>query len=184
VSRQVLHLDFIKLILETGPDQRRQLEDAAAQLSAIDGVVGVGVIEAATESDFDLAFWFLLREFIALEPFGTDPRYSRFLQGSVAPLLRSFAGADVQLEDKLEASDGPAACIALIGPEEAYDFEVREALEAWTETTGAGLCAIGLAVGERQIYRGAALAFGATNAETYLDGPFRPTLIRGRARSL
>jgi hypothetical protein len=185
VSQQVLHLDFIKLTSETGPEQRGQLEVAAAQLSAIDGVVGVGIIEADDRSDFDAAFWFLLREFTALEPFGTDPRYSQFLQRSVAPLLKAFAGADVKLDDDFEARDSTAACLALIGPDEAYDFEVREALEAWSERSGAASTAIGLAVGEKQLYRGAAIAFEATEAnEKPQPEPFRATLIRGQARTL
>ncbi len=185
MSEQVLHLDFIKLTPETAREQRNELEVAASQLREIDGVESVGVIEGASGSDFDLAFWFVLRQFTALEPFGTHPRYTQFLQGTVAPLITGFAGADVRLDDDFEALDGGAACAALMGPDEAYDFEVREALSAWSEEAGASLTAIGLAVGEKQLYRGAAIAFGAGNSVTKPEiEPFRATLIRGTARSL
>ena len=185
MSEQVLHLDFIKLTPETSREQRSQLEAAAQGLRAIDGVTGVGVIEGEAGSDFDLAFWFVLRAFTSLEPFGTDPRYAKFLQASVAPLLQAFAGADVKLDDEFEADDGVAACLALIGPEEAYDFEVREALEAWSGPTRAACTAIGLAVGERQVYRGAAIGFGVQGPiETPEIEPFRATLIAGQARTL
>jgi hypothetical protein len=185
VSEQVLHLDFIKLTPETSPERRSQLEAAAATLREIDGVAGVGVIEGQSGSDFDLAFWFVLRAFTSLEPFGTDPRYAQFLQASAAPLLQGFGGADVKLDADFEAADGPAACMALTGPEEAYDFEVREGLEAWADGIGAPGVALGLAVGERQVYRGAVIAFGGTKRiEKPEIEPFRATLISGRARVL
>ena len=181
---RVLHLDFINLTPAAGPEARAELEAAAGRLAAIEGVLDVGVIEADAASDFDVAFWFLLRDFAALEPFGTDPAYSRFLQGTVAPLLRGFAGADVKLDADFEAADGAASCVALIGPEESYDFEVREALQAWADSTGAASIAIGLAVGEKQMYRGAAIAFGRTAVETPVVAPFRATFIRGTSRVL
>ena len=185
MSRQVLHLDFIKLNPEAEAGQRSRLQATASQLKAIEGVLAVGVIEGETGSDFDVAFWFLLESFSALEPFGTDARYSQFLQGTVARLLTAFAGADVILDDDLAGSDGPAACLGLMGPEETYDFEVREALQAWAASVDATSAAIGVAVGERQQYRGAAIAFGtAAGVRKPETEPFRATLIRGHARSL
>jgi hypothetical protein len=185
VSQQVLHLDFIKLTPGTETEQRTQLIEAASLLRQIDGVERLGVLEGEAGSDFDLAFWFVLQEFTALEPFGTHPSYTQFLQGTVAPLITGFAGADVRLDEDFEACDGVAACLALTGPEEAYDFEVRDALSGWSEVAGASQRVIGLAVGEKQLYRGAAIAFGASRSASRPDSePFRATLIRGRARSL
>ena len=186
MSQQVLHLDFIGLRPETTQDQRSQLEDAAADLLALDQVMDVGVLNADAGSDFDIAFLFLLPDFTDLEPFGTDPRYVRFLQGSVAPVLRAFAGADVKLEDDLAIVDGAAACLALIAPEETYDWEVRYALEAWAGAITGDAMAIGIAVGERQQYRGACIAFGdgAPTAGKSDEGSFTATLIRGAARRL
>jgi hypothetical protein len=181
---QILHLDLINLTPGTSSEARGELDRAAAGLIGIDGVTAIGVIEGDDASDFDLAYWFGLRDFEALEPFGTDPRYSQFLQGTVAPVLRGFAGADVTLDGEFEAEEGPAACIALIGPDEAYDFEVREALEAWAQAVNASSAAIGVAVGEKQMYRGAAIAFGATGGGRPEAPPFRPTVVRGRARLL
>jgi hypothetical protein len=161
VSQQVLHLDFIALKPETTHDQRRHLIDVAASLIGLEHVLTIGLLEAKPGADFDMVFFFLLPDFEALEPFGTDPRYSRFLQGSVAPVLRAFAGADVLLESDFDMRDGLATCIALSGPDETYDWEVREALEAWAgDRAEAAATVVGVAVGERQRFRGASLRFG------------------------
>jgi hypothetical protein len=73
-----------------------------------------------------------------------------------------------------------------MAPDETYDWEVREALQAWANATGATMAAIGLAVGERQAYRGVALAFGDTLQDTHAPDPerFRATVVRGAARRL
>lgn len=186
MSQQVLHLDFIGLAPETTQDQRSQLDETAAGLIAMEQVISAGVIDASAGSDFDVAFYFLLADFTDLEPFGTDPRYVRFLQGNVASVLRAFAGADVKLDDDLEIIDGPVACLALAAPEETYDWEVREALQAWAASLSPSATAVGVAVGERQRYRGVGIAFGAQAGEvTEADeGAFTPTLIAGTTRRL
>jgi hypothetical protein len=186
VSQQVLHLDFIALGPETTQEQRKQLEEAAAGLLVLDRVLAAGVIDGESGSDFDIAFLSLLPDFADLEPFGTDPRYVRFLQGSVAPVLRAFAGADVKLEEDLDIVDGPAACLALMAPEETYDWEVRDALEAWANDLSPAASAMGIAIGERQQYRGVSIAFGggAPAAAKPNGASFRPVLIRGTARRL
>lgn len=188
MSQQVLHLDFISLSPDAGPDDRKQLLEAAAQLSQLPQVQSLGAIEAAaaSQSDFDLALYFLLPDFTALEPFGTDTRYAGFLQGAVAPRLKAFAGADVRLEADFAAEGAYAACLALMAPEETYDWEIRDALQAWRDAVPGVSGAVGLAVGEKLLYRGAALAFAPepiTNARP--DAPkFRATLIAGAARPL
>jgi len=134
-------------------------------------------------STFDLAFFFVLRAFTDLEPFGTNPLYIRFLQGKVAPLLRGFAGADVALAAPFPAVQEHAACLALAAPEETYDWEVREALEGWASGAEA---AVGLAIGERQRYRGCVLRFTdqqQTPADL-ADRRFETALIAGRATRL
>jgi hypothetical protein len=186
VSQQVLHLDFVSLSSATGPQDRQQLIEAAGALAAIDGVIATGVIEGEAGSDFDLAFYFVLDDFAALEPFGTDARYSRFLQGEVAPRLRGFAGADVRLDDDFAASAGRGAVIAVLAPDETYDWEVREALQAWAGATGASTATIGLAVGEHQAHRGVALAFDVELHDAPAPDPkrFRASVLRGAARRL
>ena len=186
MSLQVLHLDFIALKPETGPDDRMQLQAAAAELTRLDQVMSAGVIEGAPGSEFDLVFFFLLPDFSALEPFGTDPRYSRFLQGSVAPRLKGFSGADVRIDNDFEARGDHAACLALMAPDETYDWEVRQALEEWASAAGPLSTVIGLAVGERQRYRGAALAFAgsAVTAAAPPDDRFALTLVGGETRLL
>jgi len=188
VSLQVLHLDFISLSPIAGPDGRKQLLEAAAQLSVLPQVQSLGAIEADAEpgSDFDIVFYFLLPEFSALETFGTDSRYAGFLQRAVAPRLKAFAGADVRLEDDFALSGTEAACLALMAPEETYDWEVREALQGWCDSAAGSSSVVGLAVGEKQMYRGAALAFGAARiaAERPEASRFRSTLIAGTVRTL
>ena len=186
MTQRVLHVDFVSLSPGTGPDDRDQLIEAAAGLSALSQVVRLGAIEAEAGSEFDLVFYFVLGDFAALEPFGTDERYSRFLQGEVAPRLRRFAGADVRLEDEFVAEGTSGAVMALMAAEETYDWEVREALQAWAEQTKAPITAVGLAVGERQLYRGVALMFGqALKPASKPDSErFRATLVSGRARTL
>jgi len=188
VSQQVLHLDFISLSPTAGPDDRKQLLEAAAQLAELPQVESLGAVEAdgASQSDFDLALYFLLPDFTALEPFGTDTRYAGFLQLAVAPRLKAFAGADVRLEADFAVQRTYAACLALMAPEETYDWEVRDALQSWHDSVPGVSGAVGLAVGEKQIYRGAALAFAADPiAAERPDTPkFRSTLIAGAARTL
>jgi hypothetical protein len=186
VSRQVLHLDFIALKPDTTPEQRRQLVEAAESLSDLEQVLAIGLLEAASGADFDIVFFFLLPDFEALEPFGTDPEYSRFLQGSVAPVLRAFAGADVRLEADFAMLDGPAGCIALSGPDETYDWEVREALEAWAQRQSGAATVVGIAAGERQHFRGASLSFGGIEpaGRDYGASTLAAVAITGTARRL
>ena len=186
MSEQVLHVDLIALGDHANAAKRDELISAAKSLRAIEHVLAVGLIDATEASDYDLVVYFLLDGVASLEPFGTDPRYSQFLQGSVAPILRGFAGTDVKLETELEMTDGPAALMAIAAPEETYDWEVREALELWTQSLRAQGVAIGVAVGERQRYRGAGIAYGgdALAAAHPPDSPFSTTIVAGQARRL
>lgn len=190
---QVLHLDFISLDPAVSDEVRRALIEEAARLTALDEVLAAGAIEAGpsrasgrAEQDFDIVLWFLLPAFSALEPFGTDVRYTRFLQGTVAPVLRAFAGADVRLDGDFAPPEGGTACLALTAPDETYDWELREALSDWTEGLSAGTSAIGLAVGERQRFRGVAIVSGyaAKKAAPPADSRFLSTLVLGQARRI
>lgn len=186
MSEQVLHIDLIALGERISPQARDTLISAATSLRTMEHVLAVGLIEATEESDYDLVVYFLLDTFASLEPFGTDARYSQFLQGSVAPVLRGFAGADVKLETDLKMIDGPAALMAIAAPDETYDWEVREALELWTQSLRATGVAIGVAVGERLRYRGAGIAYGgdALAAIHPPNSPYSTTIVCGRARRL
>jgi hypothetical protein len=201
-----------------------------------------GVLPFAQSSDFDLAFFFVLETFTSLEPFGTNERYIHFLQGKVARMLRSFAGADIALQQAFPPLQPHASCLAVIAPDETYDWEIRTALEAWaTETeaasraesplsrggvvssldapastparegvvsspdapasiptpgvvsspdvpapTPAPVSAIGLAIGERQRYRGCVLNFttAPVTAKRIANRQLTSTLIAGRAARL
>ena len=186
MSEYVLHADFVSLSSDAGPNPQDELFSVAAGLSELDAVISCAAIEGDEASDFQLAFLFLLRDFASLEPFGTDPRYSRFLQGTVAPVMSAFGGADLRL-DTVPALEGHLACLALTAPEDTYDWEVRTALEDWASSAAAsGSYAVGLTVGERQRYRGLALAHVPSSRATPRPKLARceSTLIRGAARIL
>ena len=188
MSQQVLHLDFIALAQQAGPSDREAIVSAAQGLANLPQVDAVGAIESdeASGSDFDLVVYYLLADFTALEPFGTDPQYTAFLQGTVAPRLRAFTGADVRLDEDWPGSEDYGACLALIAPEETYDWEVREALQEWRDAKPAEVTSLGLAVGEKQLYRGAALVFGDRGVVSSERGTprFPATLVQGQARAL
>jgi hypothetical protein len=135
----------------------RLLSEAAA-LSTLPGLSAVSCIRGRETSDFDLAFLFEVESLRDLEGFGTDQRYIRFLQGGLGQALRSFGGADVLVDGEatLPAEAGFAGCAAVACGPQTYDWQVRAALNRWT----AGATAVsGLAVGERQRYRGLAVMF-------------------------
>ncbi len=186
MTDQVLHVDLISLKPTTDAAEQRDLISEAAALLSLEQVVGGGVIKAEAGSHFDLAVFFALTDFAALEPFGTHPAYSRFLQGKVAPLLKAFAGADITIDKPLELFDGYGACLALAAPEEAYDWEIREKLEQWRDLAIGTASVIGLAIGERQHYRGFAMSFSDTPFDP--PGPpnsrFDTAIVKGRTRPL
>ena len=166
MTQPVLHLDFISLKNPADAGQRSRLAGAAAELMDLEQVTAGGVIDCSDGSDFDLIFFFVLTDYQALEPFGTDPRYVAFLQKNVAPALKTFAGADVAIEGEVRFPQRSfAACLALTAPEETYDFEIREALQRWVEQSGAALDSIGIAVGEVRGFRGVSLIFGEEAVE-------------------
>ncbi len=184
LTARVIHVDFVAVAEKATQEGLDALFAEAGSLADLDEVVDVAVIEGEAGSDFELAFLFVLRDFAALEPFGTNPRYSRFLQGYVAPVLRQLAGADVRLEGEMLAVSGRASCLALMAEEETYDWEVTTALRDWAKALTAESRAIGLAVGERQRYRGVAIAFGDAAAPHITDEHLSSTLVTGPARSL
>ncbi len=140
--------------------------------------------EGSARSDFDLAFFFVLEGFTALEPFGTHAAYIQFLQGKVARMLRGFAGADVSLRAPFPEIGAYATCLALAAPDETYDWEVWAALDDWAE--GSPARAVGLAIGERQRYRGCVVTFTSTPITSIspADDRFQTSVIAGAAQRL
>jgi hypothetical protein len=181
----VLHLDLIGLAANVTPEAREALIASAGELAVLPNVERVGVIEADAPVDFDLAFFFVLRGFGSLEPFGTDPAYSSFLQTKVAPLLRGLAGADVRLERDLPPFAPHGVCLALAAPPTTYDWEVGATLNAWLQKNGLD-GTTGVAIGDHGRFRGLCIAFAdeAPDVEPPVVKPFGPSLITGRARSL
>lgn len=183
VTNRVLHADFIALAPDAQADARTRLVEAASLLTEMEPVLAAAALDVDAGQEFDVAFFFLLADLSGLERFGTDTRYSRFLQADVAPVLRSLAGIDVSLEADLPP-DGRAACITLAAPDHTYDFELRAALDAWSRASG-GTAAIGLAVGERQRYRGLALVSGdAVAPPEPPGGRFGATILTGKLVAL
>ncbi|HLF72352.1 MAG TPA: hypothetical protein VI759_09400, partial [Dehalococcoidia bacterium] len=93
----VLHADLIALADQSDAARERLIE-AAARVAEIEHVLAAGAIEADAGSEFDVVLFFALADLAALEAFGTDERYTRFLQQDVAANLRAFAGADVSID--------------------------------------------------------------------------------------
>ncbi|HXH20765.1 MAG TPA: hypothetical protein VNN10_01960 [Dehalococcoidia bacterium] len=160
VRRQVLHADLVLLREDASDRARDALMLEASALASLPGVAAIGAIEAAAPSDFDLAFFFILDSQADLEAFGTDERYIRFLQGGLARAMRSFAGADVQLDSSFAGDGAYAACACLIATPHTYDWQVRDALAAWSSAAAQALR--GLAIGERQRYRGLGIMFSSS----------------------
>jgi hypothetical protein len=181
-----MHIDFVAVSENATSEGLDALFAEAARLATLDEVVSAGVIEAGPGSDFELAFLFVLRDFAALEPFGTSPMYSRFLQGYIAPVLRLLAGADVRLEGDMPAIAGQGACLALAADDETYDWEVSDTLNDWSRGLEAVGSVVGIAMGERQRFRGVGLAFGDAplTPVKVSDERFTSTLVMGKARSL
>jgi putative ABC transport system ATP-binding protein len=186
VTQQVLHLDLIALADPTDVRARDQVLQAAAALAEVDGVEAIVAIDAGEEgSPFHLALAFVLRDFQALEPFGTDPRYTRFLQRSLAPVLRLLAGADCLLEEAWPSPRAHGECLAVAASNDTYDWELRQffaALRQGYETSSTA----GLAAGERGRYRGIVIIFSNSPAELTLAADPRLTIHRvsGHARVL
>jgi hypothetical protein len=186
VAGPLLHLDLIAIAPTASPEARTGLVEAATALNSIPGVDCLLIIEAEAASDFDLALLISLTDARSLEPFGTDQRYTRFLQTSVAPLLGNLAGADLQLEAPLEASDGHAACLAIAAAPQTYDWEVRKALDDWLTALNPRASVLGLAYGDKQRFRGGAIAVSQQplTAARPTDRHLAPVLIAGSLRRL
>ncbi len=180
----VLHVDLVLLREDVDAGAKQGLLDEAGTLRGLAGVLAAGAIEAPEGSDFDLAFFFVLDSPANLEAFGTDARYIRFLQGGIAQALRSFGGADAQLTAPYSGVKEYAACAALAATPQTYDWQVRDALLAWTRARPDSLA--GLAVGERQRYRGIGIMFSEqpiTRPESGFEG-FGLDFIAGRCHQL
>src|SRR5262249_8486869 len=154
-----LRSGLLALKRATSPAQRGELVDGARSLGSLAGVFGLGAIEALPGGDADLVLFFAIEGLGGLEAFGTDPRYVAFLQKTVAPVLSGLSGADVLLDGAFPAIGNFGACLALTAPAATYDWQVRNDLGDWAKVVAPDASALGLAVGERQRYRGVAVAF-------------------------
>jgi hypothetical protein len=71
-----------------------------------------------------------------------------------------------------------------VAPDESYDWEVSDALSQWAATQAESFV-VGVAVGERQRYRGVALVFTATMPPKAPAMPGREVgIVSGRLRML
>ena len=187
MTNQVLHIDLISLKPATQPSAINDLIAAASALLSLDEVVSGGVIQSEINSHVDLAVLFALKDFAALEPFGTHSGYTRFLQGKVAPLLKAFSGADIAIDKPLEMGKlGYGTCLALAASDEVYDWEIRQQLEQWRDGVAGTASVLGLVVGERQRYRGFAASFSTTalKPSQRKKDKFETALVTGRTKSL
>ncbi len=159
MTAPLLDVDFIALKPGVGTAQRRRLLRAAGRLSALPGVMSGGAIETLPGSDADVVLFFVLGNLFELESFGTDPAYAAFLQSTVGPLLAGLSGIDARVEGVMPARRANAVCLLAAAPAETYDWQVKADLTEWAAAFAPQPAAVGLAVGDRQRYRGLALAF-------------------------
>ncbi len=178
----VLHVDLIRASAGNPPEAAARLLDEAAPLAAIPRMTASGAIQGSAGA---VVLFFALEDLAALEAFGSDERYARFLRLSIGPALGRLCGADVRLESDFPDLKEHGACLALSAPDETYDWQVREALAGWQRALGS-VAAAGLAIGERQQYRGLALAFSEAPlpAETPAIAGFQLSYVAGRVRAL
>ena len=186
MSETILHVDFISLTKDETREALRDLLTRAAELVTIDGVIAAASIDGDAGSDFDVVLLFAVESLQALEHFGTDTRYVRLLRGDAAPALSALAGADVRLESSLPVPGPYAACLAIETAEETYDWQVKDALQAWADGVAGATAAVGLASTERQRFRGLAFcaAAGPISRPRGLPAGFVGTYVGGRARRL
>ena len=78
------------------------------------------------------------------------------------------------------------AMLALTAPEATYDWQVRADLSTWSALLTSGAAVVGLAAGERQRYRGVALAFLQEIARALPPAPlgYGALVAAGPARAL
>jgi hypothetical protein len=154
----LLHVDLVLLREDVSQGALADLSGEAAALRDLPGVLTIAEIAAepalleARISDFDRAFIYMLDSQSGLEEFGTHPRYVRFLQAGLAGAMRSFGGCDARLVATLPPPAAYAGCLALAATPQTFDWQVREAIAGWAPD---GAC--GLALGDRQRYRGIGL---------------------------
>jgi hypothetical protein len=152
----VLHLLLAHLKPGTTDERREQLMAAFSDLLAIPEALRLGCVVARDQdSTHDLALFACLTDAAALERFGTDARYMRYLRGSFLPLVERFVTVDLRLDDRpLPGGHESALCFCLDVPPATYDWQVRAVLSRLTEESRAeDPACLGIALNDRQPYR-------------------------------
>jgi hypothetical protein len=183
LTQRGLHADFISLRPEAEPAAIEALLTAATALAELPMVERVYVLDPDAGAAYDLIVLFFLDSATAIEGFGTDPRYARFLQGAVAPVLQHLDGADLGIEGDAGDDLPYAACYCLAAPLQTFDWEARDRMNAWRDGLDAAWSVTGIATGDRDRFRGVALAVGESPFGE--SGVAPPSLeVRGRLRRL
>jgi hypothetical protein len=141
----------------TTDEQRDQLVTSFSGLLPVTEAAALGCVTAGDGgSTHDLALFAYLTDAAALERFGTDARYMRYLQHSFLPLIEDFVSADVEVETGPATGYEFAVCFCLDIPPATYDWQVRALLSRLTSASKAAVsAAVGIALNERQSYRAA-----------------------------
>lgn len=151
----VLHLLLVRLRTPTLDKSGEALVREFLRLHRPADVLRLGCITASDAgSTHNLALFAHLADAAALDRFGTDAPYMRFLQQSFLPAVSAFVTMDIAVDDgPLPEGQPSAVCFCLDVAPATYDWQVRSLLERLIATPGASAATLGMALNDRQPYR-------------------------------
>lgn len=159
----VLHLLLVRLKPRARDGNGEALVSEFLRLRHAREVLRLGcVTDGNAGSTHDLALFAYLADAAALERFGTDARYMRFLQQSFLPAVGDFVTMDIAIDDgPLPEGQPSAICFCLDVAPATYDWQVRLLLERLIATPGASAASLGMALNDRQPYRAGGVVYAS-----------------------
>ncbi|MDI6856756.1 MAG: hypothetical protein QME71_00325 [Dehalococcoidia bacterium] len=157
----VLHLLLVRLKARDRHENGEALVSRFLRLQHACEVLRLGcVVGSRAGSTHDLALFAYLADAAALERFGTDARYMRFLQQSFLPAVGDFVTMDIVIDDGPLPENRPSAlCFCLNVAPATYDWQVRSLLERFIAAPGASAASLGMALNDRQPYRAGGVVY-------------------------
>lgn len=150
---------------------------AAVGLARLPGVLGAGFVRAGAESEsnHDLALFFLLSSRAALEEFGAGPEHVRFLRESVATNVTGVAVAEVVASAERVPAFGAGTVWMAALPDGTYDWQTAAELDAQRRAaaeSGGFIALLGGPAVERSRFGAAAVLLwrDAETLEAFLAG--------------
>ena len=157
----VLHLLLVRLKPRTPDGDGEALVKEFLRLHRAGDMARLGCIAAGSAgSTHDLALFAYLADAAALELFGTDAGYMRFLQQSFLPAVSAFVTMDIAIDDRpLPEGQSSAICFGLDVAPATYDWQVRSLLARLIDVPGASAASLGMALNDRQPYRAGGVVY-------------------------